>query len=247
MINLIRCMQSDFHKFRHSALLLIHILLPSAASLLFLAYYSVSPWKTEDKISGYFEFISTAFPFIIGLICSMAIEQERQAGNFQVILCVIKSRTITYLSKLLVLLLLGTCSVALAIGIFGTVFQNAAPFFYLKAAGAIFVSSVFLYILHLFLSFQYGKGASIGLGIVESLTSALMLTGLGDGKWYFIPCAWGARIGDCLVYGWQNPVNSATVNATIVKGIIIAVTTAVVALLISLIWFSNWEGRASYD
>ena len=39
--------------------------------------------------------------------------------------------------------------------------------------------------LHLFVSFQFGKGASIGLGIVEALLVALLLTGLGDRIWPF--------------------------------------------------------------
>lgn len=247
MTSLIRCMRSDFHKFRHNFMLLIHLLIPLGTAAAFLAYYSISPWKPTLKISGYLEMIGFAFPLIIGLVCSKAIEQEGQAGSFQTMLCGIKSRTITYSSKLIVMLLMGILSIALAIGMFAVGFKTAPSLVYLKAAGLLIAGSVFLYILHLFVSLQYGRGASIGLGIVESLISALALTGLGDGKWYFIPCTWSARLCDYLVYIWEYPASAATGVSEISKWLIIAVPATIVAFVLSLLWFNNWEGRKTYD
>ena len=40
---------------------------------------------------------------------------------------------------------------------------------------------------------SFGKGASMGLGIAGSLIAALMITGLGDATWKYIPWAWGVR------------------------------------------------------
>ena len=124
--------------------------------------------------------------------------------------------------------------------------KRLLPLCILKAAGLLIAGSVFLYILHLFVSLQFGRGASIGLGIVESLISALALTGLGDGKWYYLPCTWSARLCDYLVYSWLNPTK-AFGYAEMQKGLIIAIPATIIAFVLSLLWFRNWEGRKSYD
>lgn len=227
-------------------MLLIHILLPLGAAAAFLAYYTVSPWKPDAKISGYFEVIGVSFPLIIGLVCSKAIEQEGQAGSFQNMLCGIKSRAAIYLSKLIVMILMWAFSIVLAIGVFAVGFKTAPALMYGKVAILIIAGSVFLYILHLFVSLQYGRGASIGLGIVESLISALALTGLGDKAWYYIPCTWSARFGDNLMYEWLNP-GKVFGYAEIQKGMMVAIPAMAIALVLSLLWFRNWEGRKTYD
>ncbi|MFA9465414.1 MAG: lantibiotic immunity ABC transporter MutG family permease subunit [Velocimicrobium sp.] len=247
MVTFIRCIRSDCYKFKHTSMLLIHGLIPLGTALLFLGYYSTSSWKVDIKISGFLEVLSISFPLIIGLICSKAIEQEGQAGGFQVMLCNIKSRTVAYASKLALLLLLGTCSIALAVLVFALGFKAAPGILYLKAVGILVAGNFFLYILHQFVSFQYGRGASIGLGIAESLISALALTGLGDGKWYYIPCAWSVRLNDYLVYIWVNPSSTAIGNAEIEKGLLIALLTSCIALFVSFLWFQNWEGRKTYE
>lgn len=40
---------------------LIHLLLPLGAAVAFLTYYTVSPWKPDAKISGYFEMLGFSF------------------------------------------------------------------------------------------------------------------------------------------------------------------------------------------
>lgn len=142
---------------------LIHLLLPLGAAAIFLAYYTVSPWKPNVKISAFFEAIGIAFPLVIGLVCSKAVEQEGQAGSFQNMLCGIKSRSAAWLSKLIVMLLSGACSIVLAIGAFAAGFKVAPPSTYVKVAALLIAGSIFLYILHLVVSLRYGKGASIGL------------------------------------------------------------------------------------
>lgn len=242
-----RCIRSDSKKFKRTLMLPIHIFVPVVISALFLAYYSVSPWKTELKLSGFLEFIAISFPLIIGLISAKAIEQEGQAGSFQNMLCGIKSRTIVYLSKLILLFVLGIISVLLAVGIFGGFFKTAPAILYFEAIGVLIISNIFIYVLHQFVSFRFGRGASIGLGIAESLISALALTGLGDGKWYFIPCAWGGRLCDYLVYIWSNPASFLIGNTEIIKGILIAGISSPIAIIASILWFRNWEGRKTYD
>jgi lantibiotic protection ABC transporter MutG family permease subunit len=134
----------------------------------------------------------------------------------------------------------------IAIGVFAVGFQTIPGMMYVKAVGLLITGSAFIYILHLFVSLRYGRGTSIGLGIVESLISALALTGLGDGKWYYIPCTWSARLCDNLVYTWLNPSIDFGYKE-IQKCVIIAVPSTTAAFIISLFWFKSWEGRKSYE
>lgn len=246
MPNFIRCIYSDLLKFKHTSILWIHLLMPLTSALLFTAYYSVSSWTVEAKISGYFEVIGIALPLMIGLITGKAGEQEGQAGNFQSMLCSIKSRTAAYASKLVVLLLLGTLSIIIAVGVFAVGFQQIPTVIYVKAAGLLICGSAFLYILHLFVSLRYGMGVSIGLGIIESLISALALTGLGDGRWYYIPCTWSARLCDNLVYTWINPSKTLGYEE-IQKCLMVVICSTIVMLIINIIWFKRWEGRKAYE
>lgn len=246
MLSLLHCIRSDLYKFRHTSMILIHLILPLGAAAAFLAYFAISPWKPGSKVSGYFEMIGVSFPLVIGLVCSKTIEQEGQAGSFQNMLCGTKSRTVVFLSKLIVMLLLGACSIALAIGVFAAGFRVAPWGVYGKVTALLIAGSIFLYILHLFVSLQYGRGASIGLGIVESLLSALALTGLGDGIWYYIPCTWCARFSDDMVYSWLNPAKSFGF-AELKRGLLVAVPATLIALILVFLWFRIWEGRKTYD
>lgn len=62
-----------------------------------------------------------------------------------------------------------------------------------------------IYLIHLFVGMSFGKGASVGLGIAGSLIAALMITGLGDATWKYIPWAWGVRAMDYTVLAWDSP------------------------------------------
>lgn len=61
--------------------------------------------------------------------------------------------------------------------------------FYGYAGLLLIASTVILYLLHLVIAFLFDSGATIGLGIFEVLVSALLLTGLGDNIWQFVPAA----------------------------------------------------------
>lgn len=250
MIDLLRCIKSDFYKLRHTSILWIHLLLPLAGAFIFLAYYSISSWDLTKKISTYLEALAIIFPLLIGLISGIVIEQEQQAGNFQTLISSTKLKCITYLSKLILLLLLGSFSISLAVGIFALGFQTVPRLFYLKAAGVLVIGDIFLYILHVFISLQFGKGSSTGLGIVGSLISSLMLTGLGDNMWHWTPWAWGGRFCDYIVLEFTyHSTNSYVVQVAfdMQKGLFIMLFAICISFFLSLIWFMQWEGRKSYD
>lgn len=241
-----RCVQADLLKARHTFLPLIHVFVPLGVAALFLGYYAMSNWNEASELSVYFEVIGGAFPIVIGLLCAKAADLEAEAGSFQTLLSSTVSRGTTWLGALFALLLAAAFSVALAVGTFGAGFCTAPAQLYVYAALLLIGGSVFLYILHLFVAFRFGGGASIGLGIAEMLVAFLALTGLGDGVWYYIPCTWGARLSASLVSAWADP-GSAVWGFEIRKGLLTAGGFTLLALFLSLVWFSRWEGRKNAE
>ncbi|MGM7634326.1 lantibiotic immunity ABC transporter MutG family permease subunit [Bacillus sp. Hm123] len=247
---MLRLLRAEFLKIKRTPFLLIHFLVPIIISGLFLAYYTYSPWYFTEKVSVYFQVLACGFPTIIGLVCAMASEQEATAGHFQEMLTASKIKIMAFLSKLLLLLLFSFGAILLSIGIFSVGFikllheDTFSFYFYLTAGSILFASYAFLYILHFFVSLQFDKGASIGLGIVGSLIVALLLTGLGDGIWSFIPYGWGGH----FVSLWAmkaSGLDLSTVEIGLQEGIIASVCGTLLALAISCLWFWKWEGRKS--
>ncbi|APM38667.1 lantibiotic immunity ABC transporter MutG family permease subunit [Clostridium kluyveri] len=255
----IKFIKSDFYKIRRTAMFWIHIIVPILISLLFVAYYGTSTAAVDNvsKMGLYMQILSVGFPLIIGIVCAMDVEQEYDAGNFQGLL-MSEHKLLSFSSKICMLLFMAFFSLIIAIGIFvlGLEFLVHKDVFNFYIYGNIILillfSQIFLYILHLLLSFCFGTGVSIGLGIAESLVSALMLTGLGDviGKW--IPCSWGGRIIQNYII-----LNSDVydINVLLYKfqglymnefklGIYICGIATIILFLLSLIWYNYFEGRS---
>ena len=56
-----------------------------------------------------------------------------------------------------------------------------------------------MYGLHLILAFRFGKNLGISVGVIGSLLSALLQTGLDDGRWYVIPYGLGVRFAESVL------------------------------------------------
>ncbi len=247
---MLRLLRAELLKTKRTPFLLTHLIVPIIISGIFLAYYTYSPWGFNDRVTAYLQAVACGFPIIIGLVCAMAAEQEANAGHFQEMLTASKTKIIAFLSKLLLLLLFSFGAILLSMGIFSVGFiellheDTFGYQFYFIAGCILFVSFAFLYILHFFISLQFGKGASIGLGIVGSLMVALLLTGLGNGIWSFIPYGWGGH----FVSLWEmkaSGLDLSTVEIGLQEGIIASVCGTLLALVLSCLWFWKWEGRKS--
>lgn len=247
---IMQLLKAEFLKIKRTPFLFTHLLVPIIVSVLFLAYYSYSPWNFSDKVIAYLQALACGYPIIIGLVCAMVSEQEASAGHFQEMLTSTKIKILGFVIKLLLLLIFSFGATFMSIGIFcigfiGMLHENAFDFrFYLIAACILFGSHVFLYILHFAISLHLGKGASIGLGIVESLLVALLLTGLGDGIWSFIPYGWGGH----FVSLWtlhSSGAELSIIETGLKAGIVASVCGTLIAFTLSCIWFWKWEGRKS--
>lgn len=245
---LIRCICSDFYKIKRTPILWLHVAAPLIGAFAFLGYYSITVNSQPlGRINAFLEALCIVFPILIGLLCGMTAAQEEQAGSYQVMLAGTKSRATAYLSKLLLLLILSAFSVTIAIGLFAVGYHAAPAQLYLHAAFAIFGGNVFLYVLHLFVSFRFGRGASIGLGIFGALITALMLTGLGDQIWHWMPWAWSVRICNDMIFALRTPSAASLAAADIQYGVSVCAAATVLAIVASLLWFWRWNGSKSNE
>lgn len=238
------CLKADFYKFYHANIIKIHLIIPIMTVIIFLAYYIISPWSELQKVMSYIQIISMSFPLIISIIVNMVYEQEQEAG-FQYFLGIASKRYIPHFSKLILIFILGLISTLISILGFGIIFHlmrnNSIDIgFYFRQSFVMFGSNIIIYMIQYLVVFCLGKGASIGLGIVGSLISALMLTGLGDGIWSILPWAYSIRL--CSYFTLYNS-NILIEKQPIVQFVIMMIIYRVILLVLQLIFSNHWEGR----
>lgn len=202
---LISRFRAETLKIRRTWILWLHIVMPVMGILIFFLYYQVSGVKNWNTFTSYVEVLGVACPALVGILCGLTAEQERNAGKFQNLLGIGMSRAENLAVKLLHLLIWNLAAMALAVlgfgmGYFGVLGGMWKPWYvYAGVLLLLWLPQIFAYCFHLFLALQFGGGISIGTGVAESLVGALLLTGLGDGIWPFVPCAWASRLtGLCL-------------------------------------------------
>ena len=250
MMGFSRCLHADFIKIRRRPVFWIHLIIPAAGILFLLLESALSKNSPGSDALSCLGVIGAAFPVLIGVVCSMIADQEAEAGSFQQLLTA-PSRLTPFLSLTVLLLLLGFGAELLtAFGFEATyaLFLHRAPFgpdYYWSGALLLFVCNIFLYFLHLFLSLRFNKGVSIGVGIFESLLSALLMTGLGEGIWPVIPCAWGLHF--LRLFGMQGfGIALPAAGGFQVAAAACAVETALM-ILFALLWCLRWEGKKTEE
>ncbi|ONI40167.1 hypothetical protein AN640_01400 [Candidatus Epulonipiscium fishelsonii] len=239
--------KSEIYRFIHSPLLPLHIIVPILGSFIFVAYFATSNWSEEGSVSAFIQALSVTFPVLIGIIMGLSCDFEQNAGGFQIMLTTKSSKLVPHISKIIVLLILGLISAILALGLFyiGFYFFNHTSFsawFFIQTAIFMFISMIPLYLLSYVISFLYGKGMSISIGIVGGMVSALLLTGLGDNNWFYTPWGLAARLSLFpLIRDVGN--NASEMNCGIIS---VLIFTAILTILFILI-FRKWEGKRIED
>ncbi len=246
---MIRIIKSEFYRLKHTAIIWVHLILPIvyATFYFFLAKTTgIKNFPKEDVIEIFLVLLSVIFPIIIGAITAKVSDLEMNAGNFQVMLSSTKSRTKAYICKLIVLMMGSLFSTAISVIIFGMLFKNQRIIDYFIEMMLVFVGTLGIYIINLWVSIAIGAGASLGLGFFGTLLAGLSMTVLGDKIWYFIPYSWPSRLS--LTYLVGNKLsNSSIIKGELLKFSFIAILIVVVLLLISTIWFNKWDGKPYMD
>lgn len=250
MSQLKRLLKADIMKLKSTQIIWIHFYIPILGLIIFLSYFSFSPWDSFAKVSVYFKVLCMAFPILISMITSMAAEQEYIAGEFKNILSHSGTKFLSFVSKYILFILLGLLATILAVIGFYIGFYfiegNIYPFtMYLSVVGILIFSNMIIYMIHFFLSFRFSKSISIGVGILESLILALFRTGMGDGIWPFYPSAWSIRFIGSLMMKYQDTNN--LLDPALHFGIIISIVVTILSFIIMLIWFGKWEGKKLED
>ena len=244
MLILKNYLKSDFYKFYHSNIIKIHLIIPIITIITFFSYYTISPWSELQKIISYIQIISMSFPLIISVIVNMVYEQEQESG-FQYFLGIADKRYNAHISKLILIFILSLISTIITILGFGIIFylmgNNLLGIgFYLKQSLVMFASNIIIYMIQYLIVFYFGKGASIGLGIIGSLISALMITGLGDSIWILVPWSYSIRL---CSYTLLDISNIIFVKQQILQSIIIMIIYTCISLALLLSFSKRWEGR----
>jgi lantibiotic protection ABC transporter MutG family permease subunit len=245
---MIRILKAEFYKTRHTYLPWIHLILPFSYAIFYFILVKTTGLKNfsaTDIIQIYLTILGAVFPIVIGAVTAKTADMEMNAGNYQVILSYNKSRSKLYMAKLLALILGGLLSISIAVGLFGFMFGNQSLSSWLMEIFLIFLGSIAIYIIHLWVSISVGIAASLGLAFVESLLALLSLTGLGDKIWYYIPASWPSRSVASYVVGSQLSDMSLMSN-DLIKWCYVVIPITVILLMGSLIHFSKWDGK-SFD
>lgn len=239
-------LHADLLKTKGRPVTLAHILIPMITSGLFLIYYSFSGWNENVKIIAFYQAIGAGFPVLIGIFTANTAEQEQNAGGYQNLLA-LRKKTAAFLSKVILLLVFSLFSVLLTAVLFWLGFcrilgsSTLSIITSITAAIIMWWASVPLYIWQMLLAFRFGKGVSIGAGIVSGLVSALMLTNLGTFIWKYIPVSWTGRIP--YVYLQIALGESGAIDEMKAVVPIFCVFT-VMSMVYYLFETSHWEGSS---
>ncbi len=271
---LLRCVRAEILKLRGSRMIPLHLAIALGIPLVFVAYYVVSDaFDQGTKISVFLQVVACGMTFVAGLVAGLAIEDEWAATRLQAVLGV-PSRTKAAAAKLLVYLGFALACLALALGAFAVgmgligqpVWTEPAP---VAAAGLtplvsqfalIFLGSVPCYVLAFWVSLTFGRNAGFGLGILGLLVALLMLTGMGDGIWPYVPWAWPGRLAVMLpdalqIAGGGLPDSLATLESQTASmgaacylgfyrlGFGMCLGTIVVLVVVAGVWVARTDGR----
>ena len=235
---------SELVKVKHTPFWTIHLCLPVVGALLFVVYY-ILYGNTADykKLKMILELTATVFPLLISVIVSLNIVLEEKASHFQTLLGV-PNRYKVMLTKLVVLYGIGITALFCLFLIFllGVHFVGIANTIQLsmlvKAAAGMAFYNLIIYALHLFLGFRFGLGISLFWGVFESLQCILYSNIELNSMGRYIPFAWSMN--------WVHDVMNGRLSAHATEWIWIAVLT-IGGVLLTLLWFSHWEGRKNYE
>lgn len=243
---MIKIIKSEIYKIKGTWLPWIHIVLPIAYSLLFYLASKTTGLKNfeeSDIVQTYFVLLGAVIPIILSFISSKVVDMEMGAGKFQVLLSTTKSRTKAYLGKLLVLELGFVISLSLAVLIFAilTGYQNIS--YWLIEFFLILISSLSLYMIHLWASIELSSGASIGLSFLETMIALLSMTAIGDSIWYFIPCTWSSRLP--AMYITMSKVSDPSYFYKELRiWSFVSLFIILILFISSIIWFNKWDGKS---
>lgn len=238
-----RYLKSDFYKLRHSIFFWLHLIITFLGACMMLIYSKVANSNEINKLAAFCQIIAIAFPFVIAIVCQTVAEQELCAGNLQNMLT-LPCRRRAILSKFTILIISGLSSVVLCTELFGILFSFMLGFkiplrFFIIIPLVLWGSNIILYGVHLIIAFQFGRNVGIGMGVVGSMLTALLQTGLGTGIWYIIPYGLGIRFAENVME--RVFYLSFITNSELYIGINFCIVATCVIIGTMIFWFTRYS------
>lgn len=239
-MTIIREFYSNFTKIKRTPIILLHLLLPIAVTTLFLVYYAFAGYHIIPDVRWFFVILQLCYPIFVSISVPILINLDRNINNIQNALGLVESRTSVYFGKVFFLLFLTAISmiiyelcfyvgVNMFLDISITNFGSYFVIFYI-----FLLSNLFLLLLHVPIAFQFGSSISVLFGISGTILAGFFENAIGDNIWPIIPWEWGVRF-------LKNYFDFS--NATIFYGIMFLIVITSMILVLSILWFSKWEGK----
>ncbi|WP_084295260.1 lantibiotic immunity ABC transporter MutG family permease subunit [Caldanaerobius polysaccharolyticus] len=242
---------SEWIKIKRTPIRWLTFLTPVIFAAFIIWYFSLRAITVDTQISIFQAFFETwttlVIPLGAGLIPGFMVHQEELAGSFNGFLVSRLPRRDLYFGKLTMLILLvltdtllATLALVIGLNFILDIFISWPVF--MGAAIMAMIGTLPLLAFHIWISFAWGIGVSIGIGGGGILIAALTATSLGDKIWQFVPWAWPVRLASLVGAYLLKNIPSGFIIGQAVKGLIPAVILFVVMVIGGLIWFERWEG-----
>ena len=236
-MTIIREFFSNFTKIRRTPIILLHLLPPIVVTTLFFVYYASGGYHLVSDVRLFFVILQLCYPIFVSIVVPIFINLDRNNENA---LGLVASRSSVYLGKLFFLLFLFAINMIL----YELCFYVGVNFFlaistahfgsYLVLFNLFLFSNLFLYLLHIPIAFRFGSSISVLLGISGTILAGYFENAIGDKIWPIIPWEWGVRFLENYFDFSRTPV---------IPGIIALIMITSMVLVLSLRWFSRWEGK----
>lgn len=266
-----RSLKANGYKMHHSRLLWIHILLPLMAAVVFNLYFFTATWEEREAAELYIQTVAIAFPLMIAIVITLVYEADAEAGSFCMFHMLADKKAKGHLGNFLALLFYGSVSSILAVIGFALLYRGGTGFvhgvqgsglvgvsklpmsFFVEITALLLTVNIVSYLLQYMLCYTFGKGVSLGYGIITLLLGALLYLGIGDYIWKWIPCSYGIRMSS-YYFIVRTPVKDASlkyfkqyVQEDMENGAWMIAGMTIFLGIIFYLWGNKWEALGSTE
>ena len=235
-ITLLSALHSELVRLHRSPLILLHLVLALALGGALGAYFGATGWDSLLSCDAFFQLLGAGAPLLVGLSCGLAIDAEREAGEYANLLGA-PSRRRAFAAKGIALLVMGAAAAALAVVVFCSILTAGGkslptPVALAQATLGIVAGSTSLYVVSLAVALKWGRNASIGLGALGLMAALASIGGLMNGLvtgtlsgampagvLAFVPFAWPCKLASlCIEFTIASAggIANATVQVPII-------------------------------
>ena len=215
-ITLFSALRSEVVRLRRSSLISLHLVLAIVLGSALGAYFGATGWDSLLSCDAFFQLLGAGAPLLVGLSCGLAIDAEREAGEYANLLGA-PSRWRVLAAKGIVLLAMGAAAAAIAVIVFCGILAAygkslPASVALAEATLGIAAGSTSLYVVSLAVALKWGRNASIGLGTIGLMAALASIGGLMNGlvtgtlsgampagALAFVPFAWPCKLASLCI------------------------------------------------